>query len=216
MVKLNPNHIRLNQSERLYQCPVPIVAITGSIATGKSSVTNILRQKGHSVIDADSLIKDIYSLKDVTQFVEKICPDVVVSGKIDFKLLRAKFFNDKDLAIKLEKKLYSFLHEAFNDALKPLLMTNPDYIFYDVPLLFEKNIADKVDMIVTVYTPREIQMTRLLNRDHIDRNLANKLINSQLDIEHKKRNSHLIIDNSLTIEKLPAEVEKFLQLLEKK
>lgn len=216
MVKLNPNHIRLTQDQRLYRCPVPIVGLTGSIATGKSSVTKILRQLGHSVIDADKLIKDIYTQPDVIDFIKQNCPEAIVNEVIDFKVLRIKFFSDKELALKLENKLYSYLPEAFNNSLNALLKNTPSFILYDVPLLFEKGIGDKVDTIVTVYAPKEIQLKRLMARDNIDHDIALKLISNQIDIEQKKQNSHLIIDNSLTIENLPGHVEKFLQILEKK
>ena len=216
MHKLNPNHIRLKPEQRLYQCPVPIIAITGSIATGKSTVTNILKERGYPVIDADVLIKKIYTKDEVLRFLKDSCPEVLINKKIDFKVLREAFFRSEDLKVNLEKLLYRFLEDEFNNALGPHLASGSTYVFYDVPLLFEKNIQNRVDQSVTVYCPKEIQLKRLISRDDVSNEFAKQLIANQIDIEQKKSMSHLVIYNTGDLKDLRLEVEKFLQILEKK
>lgn len=213
MHKLKPDHIRLEKHNRLYQCPVPIVAITGSIATGKSSVSEILKDRGYPVIDADLLIKKIYMQNDVIDLVAKESPEAMVNDKINFKVLRAQFFSKPQLKKRLEEKLYSYLKEFFLKEARLFLATGAQFVFYDVPLLFEKKIDSKVDLIAVVYCNKETQVERLTKRDDIDESYALKLISNQIDIDEKKSKSHLVIDNQGDLKHLRLEVESFLQNL---
>lgn len=215
MFKLNPIHIRLSPPQRLYHCSVPIVAITGSIATGKSSVSKLLRSAGHVVFDADLLIKEVYKQQDIIDIVSAHCPIALNENKINFKVLRTQFFNDNSLKIILEQALYKGLEIKFREKAEHEIALGAEFIFYDVPLLFEKDLQDYVDLAVTVYAPRDFQLTRLQQRDNIDTEMAVKMINSQMDIEEKKLKSHLIINNQLTLKELEKEVIIFLDILKK-
>lgn len=216
MFKLNSTHIRLEQSQRLYRCSVPIIAITGSIATGKSSVSKILKKLDHAVIDADKLIKEIYKKSEMIELIATHCPKAYVNGEIEFKTLRDHFFNDENLKSLLESALYQYLDTQFTKEAKLFIEEQGhNFLFYDVPLLFEKNIVDKVDLAVTVYCPKKTQVERLQTRDNIDKLLALKIINSQMDIEEKREKSHLIIDNQSSLKALENEVSHFLDILKK-
>lgn len=216
MSKLNSTYIRLQPGQRLYQCPVPIIAITGSIATGKSSVSELLAQFGFTVIDADLLVKKIYLKQDIIGLVATHCPKAYLDNKIDFKVLRSHFFNNEGLKTTLETAIYKHLEDEFMACAQEAIKKGAHFLFYDVPLLFEKNIVEKVDLAVTVYAPQSVQLDRLTARDKIDKDLALKLINSQMDIEEKKRRSDLIIDNQSSLRSLEPEVLKFINILQKK
>ena len=215
MHKLNPTYIQIETKQRLYQCPVPIVAITGSIATGKSSVSKILVERNYPVIDADRLIKNIYKKQEIIDFISTRCPKAFKGSAIDFKVLRVEFFNDDSLKNSLENLLYQYLEVEFRLEADRAIKGGANFIFYDVPLLFEKGLFDKVDLVVTVYTPKKLQLKRLKRRDNINQELALKLLESQIDIEEKKKQSHLIINNQSTLANLEEEVSSFLDILQK-
>ena len=153
--------IRLTEKERLHGVGLPIVAITGGIATGKSTVSNLFKKSGFVVINADELIHKIYQLEDTISFVNGLCPNAVKENSIDFVVLREKFFNDNSLKTQLESFLYQKLPGEFVSSIPK----GTEVVFYDVPLLFEKALNDKVDQIIVVSANKETQLERLAQRD---------------------------------------------------
>ena len=204
---------KLDTSTRLHQCSVPIVAITGGIACGKSTVSKIISNTGHSIIDADQLVKKIYASNEMHQFLGKICPAVIKQGNIDFVELRSLFFSNQDLKESLEKFIYQKLPIVFLKELNQLQLKG-EFVFYDVPLLFEKAMEHKVDTYALVYSPRELQLSRLLKRDQISKEQAEKILDTQWNIERKKDLCSLIIDNTSTLSELELRTQEFLNLIQ--
>lgn len=185
----------LDSEQRLHNIPVPIVAITGGIASGKSTIVNHLKQKDFGVISADELIKEIYQQAEVLAYVRETKPQAFKNtGELDFTILRTVTFNDESFKAALERLLYSKLPVAFWSAYRKLTPAN--YFFYEVPLLFEKKLQSKVDIIVLLYTDKHIQLKRLSNRDSSSIEVNQKIINSQMPFEHKKDLAHFIIENN--------------------
>lgn len=209
-MKLKSIHHIKSSEQRLYGVTVPVVGLTGGIATGKSTVSKILESKGFSIIDADRLVKDVYALPETKEFILKRHPEVIQNGQISFPLLREKVFSDQTTKIDIESFIYQRLPAAFNSALKKL--KDPKVIIYDVPLLFEKKLAPFFDLTVLVYAPRNIQRARLMTRDGHQETMADNILNQQMDIEEKKEKAKFIIDNSKTEAELAEEVNQFLRL----
>lgn len=199
---------------RLYECPLPMIAITGGIATGKSTVSDLLRQQGQVIICADGLVKEIYQQEETVDFVSRLSYAAVKEGKIDFAFLRQLFFNDRSIQLQLENYIYSHLPLAFNQKMQE---QRPEhYLFYDVPLLFEKSLDERVDLSICVYCPRDIQKKRLLSRDGNTEELVEKILSSQLDIEVKRQRASLVVDNSGTLEQLEEQVPKLIRTIREK
>lgn len=194
MKKIKNKLIALTPETRLYQIPVPIIGLTGGIATGKSTVAKILKERNFPIIDADGLVKKIYQKKDVINFIAKEFPVCFIEQKIDFKLLREVAFSSPENIAKIETKIYQYMPEEFKLAFANF--NNPSFIIYDVPLLFEKALDQLVDVKVCVYSPKEIQIKRLINRDQCTQELAEKIISKQLDIELKKSKADFVIENT--------------------
>lgn len=207
--EIKPNLIKLNASQRLYHLEKPIIGLTGGIASGKSTVAQILKDKGYKIIDADQLVKKIYSKEETKDFIKSIASDCVDSDQINFSKLREQFFSDHLLKEKIERFIYQKLPDFFLKEVDP----SDSFIIYDVPLLFEKNLNSLIDFSILVYCPKNLQLERLKNRDRISNDLANKILDNQMDIEIKKNKSDFIIDNSEDLLKLPEEVEKVLQAI---
>lgn len=193
MKKLKNNWITKDPSTRLYQIPVPIIGLTGGIATGKTTVAGLFRDKGVPVIDADKLVKEIYQKKASFDFVNQHFLEAIVDDTIHFKTLRELAFKTPENQRKLEDFIYAQLPGAFVEAFNAF--NQPDFMVYDVPLLFEKGLFTKIDVSVCTYSPRDLQRERLVKRDNISVDLANTILDKQMDIEEKKKRSDLFIEN---------------------
>ncbi|MFG1482875.1 dephospho-CoA kinase [Halobacteriovorax sp. HFRX-2_2] len=194
-IKLKKEFITLKKDKRLYQMPCPVVGLTGGIATGKSTVSKVLRDKGFPIIDADALVKEVYKTQESLEHLQNYYPRVIEEdGTINFKLLREYFFQDIQIQNDIESLIYRQLPEAFLKAFKDL--GSPKVVIYDVPLLFEKNLDSFIDHKAVVYCPRAKQVERLMARDGIEKDLACKILAKQIDIEEKAKLADTVIDNS--------------------
>jgi dephospho-CoA kinase len=208
MKSLKPHYHRLTPSERLYQLDSPIIGLTGGIASGKSTVVKLMKSRGLKVIDADQLVKTIYQQDETKNFIQSNYPEAWHQGAIDFSKLRELFFQDAKTKQAIESHIYSKLPEAFKAAAPSL--TEQRFYLYDVPLLYEKGLDSRFDLTIVVYAPREMQLARLLSRDNNELELANKILNQQMDIEEKKIKADFVIDNSAQLSSLAAEVDSLL------
>lgn len=193
--------------------PVPIVGLTGGVASGKSSVSALLKAAGLKIIDADALVKSIYQKEATINEVSKLVPNAVSNQIIDFKVLRESFFSNQELQAQIEKLIYSQMPQAFKLAYENDVKGKQDFIIYDVPLLFEKDLAARVDVKVCVWCEPQMQIARLLKRDHITEDLAQKMLARQWDINLKRDQSDIVIDNSKSMDELANSTSLFLESL---
>lgn len=205
-LKLPP---RLNSSERLYQLSVPLIGLTGGIATGKSTVAKLLRQRGIEIIDADTLVKEAYQLPNVLSAIDQLCPGISQGGQVDFKKLRTLVFSDNLLKVNVEKIIYQELPKLF----LAKVSAEANFIIYDVPLLFERGLDKLSDYSIVVYCPLEVQRQRLLARDEVTPEIAQKILDSQWPIEKKREAANFVIDNGGDIEQLEENVAGLLTQL---
>jgi dephospho-CoA kinase len=211
-MRLKAKWNKLSASKRLHGLNVPIIGLTGGIATGKSTVSSILVDRGLPVISADLLVKEIYTRKDTCEFIHNNYPDVMKGQDIDFRLLREKFFTAPVVKEEIEAFIYARIKDTFDKAYENL--GRPPMVVYDVPLLFEKHLESVVDMKVLVYAPEKIQRARLMERDGHEENMARTIMASQISIEEKKSKSDFIIHNSSTMVELEEEVNQFLRQIQ--
>lgn len=209
MKRLKTKFITLNPKSRLYEFDKPIIALTGGIATGKSTVTKLLEEQGLKIIDADQLVKKIYQDDETISFIQNNFPQVMENKTINFKLLRELVFSDQDVKSKVESFIYARLPEAFKAAAARI--TDQEFYLYDVPLLFERKLDQLVDLKLVVYAPRDTQHARILDRDQSKTDTAEKILSQQMDIEDKKLKADFVIDNSGTMEELKAGVRELLR-----
>lgn len=209
MKNLKPKFIKLEPGFRLYNYDKPIIALTGGIATGKSTVTKLLEAKGLKVIDADQLVKSIYQKQETKDLIKTTFSDVWVNNEINFPKLRELVFQNPKVKELIEGFIYARLPEAFREATAKI--TDQDFYIYDVPLLFERNLDTKVDLKLVVYAPRSVQLARLIDRDGSKEEIGNKILDAQMDIEEKKEKADFVIDNSGSTVELAAEVDQLLQ-----
>ena len=140
MKKLKNSLVKKTQDNRLYNIPIPIIGLTGGIASGKSTVAELLRKKNIPVIDADRLVKNIYQMPETKAFIKTHFSDAVVDNEIIFKKLREIAFSSESSKKILEDYIYALLPIEFKKSFS--LLNSPSLLVYDVPLLFEKNLND--------------------------------------------------------------------------
>lgn len=190
--KLKDKWITKTPVTRLYNLEKPIIGLTGGIATGKSTVTHILKNLGFEILDADLLVKEIYATKEAKNFIAMNFPQSIHENKINFPKLREIFFASPQNKNLIESFIYSKLPEMFK---KHSANIKQNFIIYDVPLLFEKKLNLLCDLSICVYVPSDIQINRLIKRDKISHDLAIEILKQQMPIEEKKEKSDFIITN---------------------
>lgn len=191
------------------------IGITGSISTGKSTVTEYLLSKGYKVVDADKIAREIYDSKEVfKKTVEAFGKDILTEGKIDRIKLGKKVFGDKEALDTLSKIVHP---QILLNIRREALSYDEDVVFLDIPLLIEMidDIRETIviDEIWVVYIPETLQIKRLMARDNISKDLALKKIISQISIEEKKSLADVVIENMGTLSDLYERVDKELRRL---
>lgn len=191
---------RLTSEQRLYERSYPIVALTGGVASGKSTVATFLKEQGVPMISADQLIKDIYAWKETQIWIKDLAPDAITEAGIDFPVLRKRAFSDASLKAQLESYLYERLSRAFEAAEKKF--PRIQWLVYEIPLLFERNLEKKFDVVIVSWVRRDVQKTRLLSRDpHTTVEIAEAILNQQMSLDEKKLKADLVFDNSGPLDK---------------
>lgn len=194
-----------------------VIGITGSISTGKTFVTDYLSKMGYQVIDADVLSRKVLSkgeegyYKVIKHFSREILDD---DENINRRKLAEIIFNNED-----EKNiLESIVHPQVINKMLELIsnIKKGEIVFLSIPLLFEINFEKYLDKTVVVYSNKEIQIKRLMERDKIDYEYALKKIDSQFSQDKKVELADYIIDNSFskeeTIKNINSLIEKIKEL----
>ncbi len=182
------------------------IALTGGIASGKSTTAAILSMLGFRIIDADRVAHDI--LREEATTIAKMFGSEYIDkkGEVDRKKLGGLVFGDDDSRKRLENLLHPRIREEIGRLAEEQERYGKPY-FIDIPLFFESG-AYPIERSVTVYAPREIQIERLMKRDSLNREDASKRIDLQMDIERKRELSTWTIDNSGDLGHLQQECER--------
>lgn len=197
-----------------------LIGLTGGIATGKSTVSNILVEKGYGVIDADKIAKKIVERgKDSYYEVVEFFGDEILleNREIDRKVLGKIIFNDESLRETLNNLTHPYIFKEIKNQIESISKDN-SIIFLDIPLLFEQyellgQYSIELDEIWLVFCDKITQINRLTNRDNISKEEALKRISSQMSLDKKRRMSSKTIDNSKDIEYLKKQIDKLLKTI---
>ena len=191
-----------------------IIGITGSIACGKSTVSNYLKSKGYIVIDADkigheALDDDYVKEKLILAFGNEILEDNKINRQ---KLGELVFGSSSNLNV-----LNSIVHPEIRKKILEKIDKNNDkeFIFIDVALLFEAKFDDLVDKIIVVYVDKNTQLTRLMKRNSISEKEALSRIVSQMSPIEKAKLGDYTVNNNLDVINTYEQVDKVLSELKK-
>ena len=190
-----------------------IIGITGGIASGKSTVTNFLREKGFQVVDADAVVHQLqrpggrrYQLL-VKHFGQKI---ILENGELNRPLLASLIFSNPEEREWSKQTQGEIIREELA-ALREQLAQTETIFFMDIPLLFEQNYANWFDETWLVYVDRDVQVERFMKRDQLSKEVAVSRLAAQWSLEEKKKLASHILDNKGSRDQLVAQVVKLLE-----
>lgn len=196
---------------------MPVVGLTGSIASGKSLVSRILIDMGIMVIDADLVAREVvrpgqpawHKIKEI--FGEEVLNTDLT---INRKLLAEKVFGNEQRLKTLNAITHPVIIEKIAGEINIFRKESGNrrnLLVIDVALLIESGFENMVDKVWVVYIPEEVQIERLMKRDRITREQALKRVRSQMSGEEKKKHADAVIDNTGTIEETRERVELLVQ-----
>ncbi len=186
------------------------LALTGGIASGKSTVCSILKIYGYLTIDADEIAHDLLDIH-YEQIAKMFGGQYIENKKVLRKKLGKIIFAEVEEKLKLEHFLHPKIKVEIIKQARIFKKAKKTY-FIDIPLFFEKqhyNIAKSL----IIYTPYKIQVKRLEKRDKISEQEAKLKISNQMDIEKKKKLATYIIDNSRDLKFLQKSIDIFIEEL---
>ncbi|MFS9186492.1 dephospho-CoA kinase [uncultured Streptococcus sp.] len=190
-----------------------IIGITGGIASGKSTVTNFLRQKGFEVVDADALVHQLqkpggrlYQIL-VEHFGEKV---LLEDGELNRPLLASLIFSNSEEREWSKETQGKIIRDELR-ALRDKFSETEELFFMDIPLLFEQDYASWFDETWLVYVRLDTQLDRLMNRDQLSKESAETRLASQWPLEEKKKFATYILDNNGSRTRLLSQVVTLLE-----
>lgn len=190
-----------------------VIGLTGGIATGKSTVSTYIAQKGIPVIDADLLARQMVLPKSVglQQLVTQLGQWILnEDGTLNRSLLAQKMFADSYTKQTVEAVLHPLIFAEI-ERLKEAI-TAP-WCVIDMPLLYELNYERAVDEVWLVYTTPEVQLARLMQRHHWSKEEALQRIRAQWPIEKKRALQPNIIDNTMELQNTYQQVDQLIAKL---
>jgi len=192
---------------------VKIIGITGSLASGKSTMSNYIVSKNYSLFDSDLEVKKLYGDKIFLDELKQLFPEVFIEQyAIDKKKLATLIFADKVKKISLEHLIHPIVEVKLDSFIKQ--NHDKNVIFIDVPLLFEVGWNTKCDEIIFVMADRKIALQRYLKRGS-DPELFDKIMGNQGDIDSKMKQATYVIVNNDNIINFYDKIDKVIQKIVK-
>lgn len=186
-----------------------VYGITGSIACGKSTVTRYLLERGWIVIDADQLSREALTFDKESILKVKQLFGCVDDGIVDRKALGKIVFHDKKAKKQLEDIIHPYVIKKIEEAIE--IHQDKDFIFLDIPLLFESHLEYLCDKIIVVYLNEKTQIKRLMKRDKIDETYARTIIANQISSDIKKEKADIVLDNNQDIDDLYSQIKNMME-----
>lgn len=193
--------------------------LTGSIGSGKSSVSAILRDLGAEVVCADQLARKAVAPGSIglQRIEEAFGSSILVDGSLDRSKLSEIIFKNPNSRKRLESITHPIIRGLSLEAFETALLENPSVpIFYDCPLFFESGLAENnFASVVVVSASRETCIDRIVKRDNISKERAIARIESQLPISKKVDAADYVIENEHGLTQLRSKVEKLYETISK-
>ncbi|WP_049496068.1 dephospho-CoA kinase [Streptococcus pseudopneumoniae] len=190
-----------------------IIGITGGIASGKSTVTNFLRKQGFQVVDADALVHQLQkpSGRLFKALVQHFGQEIILeNGELNRPLLASLIFSNPEEREWSKRTQGEIIREELA-TLRDQLAQTEEIFFMDIPLLFEQDYSAWFDKTWLVYVDRDVQVERLMKRDHLSKDEAESRLAAQWPIENKKDLASHILDNNGNQNQLLSQVHILLE-----
>ena len=187
-----------------------VIGLTGGVGSGKSTVAEMFRELGATVIDADEAAHAVYApgTPGFDAVVREFGDDFVRDGAIDRRRLGTLVFNDAAALRRLNAIVHPLVREWMAARTVEAFDAGAEIVIQDVPLLYENDLEGLFSSVVLVYAPADVQLERLVEGRGLPRDRAESMIAAQMPIDEKRRRAHHVIDNSGTVDETRRQVEE--------
>ena len=190
-----------------------VVGLTGGIASGKSTVSSMLKEMNITVIDADIEARLAVQQGEPAykRIIEAFGSDILLSdGEIDRQKLATIIFHDEQRRELLNKIVHPEVRRRMNDKKEAAINFEETIVVLDIPLLFESKLTYMVEKTLLVYTDRSIQLKRLMERNSLSSDEAEARIQSQMPISEKRELADEVIDNNGSLSDTKKQLDELL------
>jgi dephospho-CoA kinase len=186
-----------------------VLGLTGSLGMGKTTTARFFAEAGVPVHDADAVVHRLYEGEAVAA-VEAAFPGTTQNGTVDRKLLSARVLSDSAAFQRLEAIVHPLVHEAERRLLAEAAARGEKVAVLDIPLLFETHGDQRVDAVVVVSSPPDVQRARVLERPGMTIEKLDAILAKQMPDAEKRRRADFIVDTSRGFEAARAQVRAIL------
>lgn len=194
-----------------------IIGLTGSIATGKSTVSTMLRDAGMPIVDADVVAREVVEPGTHTLEAIKLAfgPGVIENGVLNRSQLGNIVFDNQSQLQRLNAIMQPAIRSVMADKINFWRTQHVPVLILDIPLLFEREYDKNyhVDKIIVVSADPEVQLARLKSRDSLDERQAKNRMRTQMPIAEKVARADYVINNNGDKSQLKAQVDDLIEKL---
>lgn len=190
-----------------------VIGLTGGIASGKSTVSNLLIEKRIPVIDADLEARAAVNIGETAyhEIVSYFGEDILQEDRtLDRAKLGEIIFNNKEKRLKLNSIVHPAVRKRMLEKKEEAINNGASLVVMDIPLLFESELTYMVDKVLLVYVDEDTQLERLMARNQLSEEEARARILSQMPLKDKIKLADVIIDNNGPIEETEAQLNAIL------
>lgn len=190
-----------------------IIGLTGGIASGKSTVSNMLKTKGFTIVDADIAARKVVEPGELAyeQIIEAFGEGILLQDlTLDRKKLGALIFADEALRMKLNSIVHPAVRAWMTREKDRAIENGKKTVFLDIPLLFESRLTYMVERTILVYVDEETQLKRLMARNGLSEKEAQMRIRAQMPLSEKKALADAVLDNNGSLEETKQQLEKIV------
>jgi dephospho-CoA kinase len=187
-----------------------VLGLTGSIGMGKSTAARFFAEAGVPVHDADAAVHRLYAGEAVGP-IDQAFPGTVADGKVDRVKLAARVLDDPAALKRLEAIVHPQVRAQEVRFLAEAAARGAPVVVLDIPLLFEVGGQDRVDAVVVVSAPSELQRERVLTRADMSTGKLDAILSKQTPDEEKRRGAHFVVDSSRSFDSARAQIHGILR-----
>ena len=190
------------------------VALTGSIAMGKSTVSQMFRDEGIPVFDADAAVHEMYAKGGrAVPMIAVHFPDAIVDDAVERMRLSKLVLNDPDAISKLEQLVHPLVHEEQRRFLEAATQAGAPLVLFDIPLLYEGNRTNEFDAVIVVSAPAAVQRERALARPGMTSEKFESILARQVPDKEKCRQADFVISTGVSLDETRLAVKQVISEL---
>lgn len=191
-----------------------VIGITGTIGSGKTAVTSILREFGYKTFDADACVHKLYQGKAV-QAVGQEFPNAIINGKVDRDALSKELAQNPESFKILESIIHPLVKKEKQNYLRAQALAGETVVFFDIPLLFETGQENHFDVIIVVSVDEQKRVARVLQRSGMTQEKLDLILSQQMSDTEKRSKADYVIYNNDSVDELKQSVKKIMSDIER-